>query len=63
MHKFFLNTYKNKKTRVLGESPAQDQTNDTRPSYIRHLYDEFLVKIDVHSKKKTVTTKNDQKID
>ena len=29
MHIFFLNTYKNKQTRVLGESPAQYQTNDT----------------------------------
>ena len=29
---FFLNTYQNKQTRVLGESPAQDQTNDTHPT-------------------------------
>ena len=29
MHIFFLNTYQNKKTRVLGENPAQYRTNDT----------------------------------
>ena len=29
---FFLNTYQNKQTRVLGESPAQDQKNDTPPT-------------------------------
>ena len=26
---FFLNTYQNKQTRVLGESSAQEQTNET----------------------------------
>ena len=29
MHIFFLNTYQNKQTRVLGENPAQEQTNET----------------------------------
>ena len=32
MHIFFLNTQQNKKTRVLGESPAQDQTIDIPPT-------------------------------
>ena len=29
MHIFFLNTYQNKQTRVLAESPSQKQTNET----------------------------------
>ena len=29
MHIVFINTYKNKQTRVLGENPAQCRTNDT----------------------------------
>ena len=32
MQIFFLNTYQNKQTRVLGEIPAQDRTNDTPPT-------------------------------
>ena len=44
MHIFFLNTYQNKHTRVLGENPAQDQTNDTLLIEIRHLYEEFFLK-------------------
>ena len=28
MHIFFLNTYQNKQTQLLGESPPQDRTND-----------------------------------
>ena len=31
MHIFFLNTQQNKRTMALGESPAQDRTNDTPP--------------------------------
>ena len=37
MHIFFLNTYQNKQTRVLGKSPAQERTNDTPPTKIRNL--------------------------
>ena len=44
MHIFFLNTYQNKQTRVLGESPAQYRTNDTPLTKIRFLYDEFFLK-------------------
>ena len=44
MHLFFLNTYQNKETRVLAESPAQYRTNDTPLTYIRLLYDEFFLK-------------------
>ena len=29
---FFLNTYQNKQTRKLEESPSQDRTNDTPPT-------------------------------
>ena len=44
MHIFFLNTYQNKQTRALGKSSAQEQTNDTPPTKIRHLYENFLLK-------------------
>ena len=43
MHIFFLNIYQNKQTRVLGGSPAQDQTNDTPFTEIHHLYEKFLL--------------------
>ena len=29
MHIFFINTYQNKQTLLVGESLAQDRTNDT----------------------------------
>ena len=57
MHIFFLNTYKNKQTRVLGESPAQDLTHDTPPTEVHHLYEKFLLKTDVYSQKKSPVTK------
>ena len=44
MHIFFLNTYQNKQTRVLGKRPAQEQTNDSPSTKIRHLYEKFLLK-------------------
>ena len=44
MHIFFLNTYQNKQNRVLGENPAQDQTNVTTSIEIRHLYEKFFLK-------------------
>ena len=63
MHIFFLNTYKNKQTRVLRESPAQYWTNDTPLTWIRLLYDEFFLKnwCVLIKKKRPATTKNDQK--
>ena len=44
MHIFFLNTYQNKQTRVLGKSPAQERTNDTPPTKIRHLKEKIFLK-------------------
>ena len=44
MHIFFLNTYQNKQTRVLGKSSAQERTNDTPSTKIRHLYEKFSLK-------------------
>ena len=58
MHIFFLNTYQNKQTRVLGKSPAQEQTNDTPPTKIRYLKEKIFLKTNVYSfKKSPVTTK------
>ena len=44
MHIFFLNTYQNKQTRVLGKSPAQERTNDTPRTKIRHLNEKIFLK-------------------
>ena len=69
MHIVFLNTYQNKQTRVLGESPAQDKTNVTTSMEIRHLNEKFFEKTNVYSLKKSpvirkrALTKNDRKKD
>ena len=62
MHIFFLNTYQNKQTRVLGKSPTQEQTNDTPPTKIRHLNEKiFLKNYSVLIKKKSCNNKKDFK--